>query len=301
MSDNMIAICLYIGIMFMAGTVLVLTVVYFVKPPSTKTKESLTSDIKPTIKKKVFKILVIKVKSKKTETAGAEIKKPENKTKEAVPPVESTIPENKNNENTPVIMPKKPENKEVTVVKPSAEVRPENKDIKPEVKAVKPEKELNSIVMSQPAVTKNEKQDQSIPAQTPKTTVIAAASISLKPETDTHSSNEKEKPTAIEAVKKELEPKMDNKNAKPAANVAAERPQNATVTVKTNLAATSPATGKKGPEQKPSLDDFSKMFSKEAVDDSEATKLAKDMKEVEIDSLVKDGQDLIALLKRGRN
>ena len=31
MSENMIAICLYIGIFLMAGTVLVLTIIYFVK------------------------------------------------------------------------------------------------------------------------------------------------------------------------------------------------------------------------------------------------------------------------------
>jgi len=43
------------------------------------------------------------------------------------------------------------------------------------------------------------------------------------------------------------------------------------------------------------------MFAKEVVDDSEATKLAKDMKEVEIDSLVRDGQDLVALLKKSRS
>jgi hypothetical protein len=301
-SDNMIAIGLYIGIMLMAGTVLVLTIVYFVKPTSTKTKESSTSDIKATIKKKVFKIPAIKVKSKKTETAAVEIKKPENQTKEVVPPVESTKPEYKNNKVTPVIVPIKPENEEVTVIKTPAEVRPENKNAKPEVKtAVKPEKELDPIVVSQPEVIKNKKQDQSVPMETPKAAVITATPLSPKPETDNHSLDEKEQPAAVEAVKKELEPKMDNKNVKPAANVAAEKPQNATVTVKTTIVAASPAAGKKGPEQKPSLDDFSKMFSKEAVDDSEATKLAKEMKEVEIDSLVKDGQDLIALLKRGRS
>jgi hypothetical protein len=62
-----------------------------------------------------------------------------------------------------------------------------------------------------------------------------------------------------------------------------------------------PAPAKKPPEQKSSLADLSKMFSKEAADDSEATKLAKEMKEVEIDNLVKDSQDLISMLKRGRS
>ena len=46
MSENMIAICLYIGILLMAGTVLVLTIIYFVRPPSTKTNATTTSDVK---------------------------------------------------------------------------------------------------------------------------------------------------------------------------------------------------------------------------------------------------------------
>jgi hypothetical protein len=37
MSENMIAIYLYIGILLMAGTVLVLTVIYFVRSPITRT------------------------------------------------------------------------------------------------------------------------------------------------------------------------------------------------------------------------------------------------------------------------
>ena len=94
-------------------------------------------------------------------------------------------------------------------------------------------------------------------------------------------------------------------NVKTFTTAAAEKPQTSPVMVKTTTTTTtvtaSSSAPKKGLEQKTSLDDFSQMFAKEVVDDSEATKLAKDMKEVEIESLVKDGQDLVALLKRGRS
>ncbi len=46
------------------------------------------------------------------------------------------------------------------------------------------------------------------------------------------------------------------------------------------------------------LGDLSKMFAKEVVDDSEATKLAKNMKDVEINDLLKNGHDIANLLKR---
>ena len=362
MSDNIIAICLYIGIMAMAGTVLVLTIVYFVKPnpakqaqssapsdnkpviddtrparkklflkfPAIKNKskkkgkeQSATADIKPIAdnsepahKKNRLKFPVIKMKSKKTDSSVVVKKLPKMKPKAVVPPaVKIKEPENKGNESAIVVPPgkseneekqgaaklesQKPENneklipsliavekseiKETTGGKSSVEALPENKDLKPQIKPVA-QSEMNPAPA--PAV-------QPVPVK------------SEKPETDTADPSviEKEKPAAMEAAKKEPEPKMDNKNVKTITN-ATENPPIPPVTVKTTTTTTTTASSsapKKGPEQKPSLDDFSQMFAKEVVDDSEATKLAKDMKEVEIDSLVKDGQDLVALLKRGRS
>ena len=79
MSENMIAIYLYIGILLMAGTVLVLTVIYFVRSPITRTgaektetetetqtvNETETGPIEITQPKvkKVFKMPFIKAKS----------------------------------------------------------------------------------------------------------------------------------------------------------------------------------------------------------------------------------------------
>jgi hypothetical protein len=354
MNDNLIAICLYIGILLMAGTVLVLTIVYFVRPNTAQKPQLVGADIKPVTedakpahKKIHFKFPVIKMKLKKPEIATAVQKRPKKKSKDVVVnAVETNKLENKANESVTVIVPgkseneekqvaailesKKPENnekpvmpvveakrtefKEAAAVKPSVAESRENKDIQPEVKLeVKTEKELKTNVLSQPITVNSEKQEPPIPQETPKPVIIEAAPVPLPPsaevakpapDTVSHSTSEKEKPTAVEAIKKESETEMDVKNVKSTAGTASETPSTPPVTVKittTTTATASSAAQKKGPEQKTSLDDFSQMFAKEMVDDSEATKLAKDMKEVEIDSLVKDGQDLVALLKRGRS
>ena len=94
---------------------------------------------------------------------------------------------------------------------------------------------------------------------------------------------------------------MDNKNENTTPRSPIEKPQTATINAKPAASAANVTVNKKATEEKTSLNELSKMFSKEIVEDSEATKLAKNMKDVEINSLVKDGQDLINLLKRGRS
>jgi hypothetical protein len=397
MSENTIAICLYIGIMAMAGTVLVLTIVYFVRPNPAKKAPPASADAQPDIesnkparKKLQFKFPVIKAKSQKTgkaQPAAADIKpvnqsvKPARKklqfkfpaikaksqktgkaqpaAADAKPVIESTKPARKKLQLkfpalkmklkktdsavvlekqpkmkskeavTPVIDINQPENlwksvlprvetkKEETKEKPAAPVvaaeKSQTKDVKPEIKSTaKPEIKPGTVITAQPAPAKSEKPEQPVPKEILMPVVTASLPVALppsaeagkpKPDAVVPIANVKEKPAAVEAVKKEPEPKMDNKNMKPVANTAAEKPPTPPVAVKTatTTAAPGPAAAKKAPEPKTSLDDFSKMFAKETVDDSEATKLAKDMKEVEVDSLLKESRDLVALLKRGRS
>ena len=248
---------------------------------------------------------------------SATIKAP-GKSKNEEKQVEAVVvaPKTENQEKpvTPVIAAEKLETKAIAAVKLAAEVRPENNDLKPEVKSTAQPAPNAAPAAAQPLPVKSEKLEQSVLKETKQPVVAAAVPVpqglgaemtKLKPDIAGHIVNEKEKPTAVEAVKKELEPKMDDKNVKTFTTAAAEKPQTSPVMVKTTTTTTtvtaSSSAPKKGPEQKTSLDDFSQMFAKEVVDDSEATKLAKDMKEVEIESLVKDGQDLVALLKRGRS
>ncbi len=363
MSDNMIAICLYIGIMAMAGTVLVLTIIYFVRPNPAKKARAAAADVKPVIddakparkkrrfkfpavkfnfKKKgkelpasadtkpitgaarkavhklQFKFPAIKMKLKKTDKAVVSPKPAKMKSKTVVTSViEMKQPEKRENPVATTGAAEMPMFREVTVAKPTVEVRPANKEVKPEAKPVtRPETKPALVTTAQPVPVKSEKPEQSIPKEMPKPVITASLPVPLplsaeaakpKPDAVIPIVNAKEKPAAVEAVKKEPEPTMDNKNIKPVANTAAEKPQTPSVTVKTTTTTTtasataSAAPAKKAPESKTSLDDFSKMFAKEAVDDSEATKLAKDMKEVEVNSLLKEGQDLVALLKRGRS
>jgi hypothetical protein len=376
MNDNIIAICLYIGIMAMAGTVLVLTIVYFVRPNPAKKAQSESAGINPVIegtkpaRKKLqlkfpavklklkkngkdppasadikpitgaaqkavhklhFKFPVIKMKLKKTDGAVilkklpkmqskavvapvVAMKKPESLEKPIALPVETNKAETKEKPSAPDVAAEKAPTQEVTAVKPAVEVHPEKNEVKPEIKAVaKLEINPGPAITAQPVPVKSEKPEQPVPKETPKPVVTAAVPLPQlpsaekgkpKPDAAVRTINEKEKPAAVEAVKKEPEPKMDNKNVKTVTTAAAENPQTPPVTVKTTTTTTTTASSavpKKAPDQKPSLDDFSQMFAKEVVDDSEATKLAKDMKEVEVNNLLKEGQDLVALLKRGRS
>ena len=196
----------------------------------------------------------------------------------------------------------KTQNKEVNSVKQVVEVRPVDNEKIPEiVLAVKPEKELNTNIVSQSIGLKSENQEPQLTKETPKTEAVVSPQSSPKPDSDviktepdsnSHSSNINDKPANVEAAKKESETKMDIKNVKEPTKSAVEKDQTTHVIVKPAAPAANAVVGKKGPGQKTSLDDLSKMFAKEVVDDNEATKLAQDMKDVEIDNLVKDGQDL---------
>ena len=55
MNGNIIAICLYFGIMLMAAAVLVLTIVYFVRPNSAKKTAPAAMESKPVTKMNKFK------------------------------------------------------------------------------------------------------------------------------------------------------------------------------------------------------------------------------------------------------
>jgi hypothetical protein len=296
MSENMIATCLNIGIFLMAGAVLVLTVIYFVKPGSRSTKTSGTSDVKQIKEQNTDKIQVkktrpIKVAISDIKMPALKVKKIKKTKKEALPIVEAT----------------KTDNKEVIPATQFVGARPVEIDKTPKM-VVKPEKDLNANIISQPVVPKNENHEQQLLKETPKAEVIISPPGSpklsqeyIKPILDgnSHGLNENEKTNMVEAVKKESENKMDNKNVNTSPDSPVEKPQ--PITLKPAAPATNASVNKKTPEQKTSLNELSQMFSKETVDDSEATKLAKNMKEVEIDKLLKDGQNLINLLKRGRS
>ena len=330
MSQNIIAICLYIGIFLMAGTVLVLTVIYFIRPPSTRTGHAVKSDITQTKEIPLEKVRVKKLGSVKTFMSGLKIKKfkgkgsvvdskqIDDKNKAAAPNIGSKQPQNVEKVVLPAIKLTKPENKVVTAEKQTGEVRPENNDEAPKAADVKTEQEPNTNTAPPSVGVKNEKHDQVLPKPVPKVEIVKPAqnqppkpaSDIVKPEPDNekHGSNEKDKPAAVEAIKKEPElkkkepePKMDIKNVKSQTNITSEKSKIEPEKNKPDTPTITVVNGKKGTEQKSSLDDFSNMFSKEIADDSEATKLAKDLKDVEITSLVKDGQDLINLLKRNRS
>jgi hypothetical protein len=177
MSGNSIAICLYIGIMLMAGTVLVLTVIYFVRPNPEKKKEPVDVGIKPINKKKKITFPSIKMKflkKKKVESIIAdskpvrikknrfpviklELKKSikaavgklqfRRKAKDVMPVVASVMPESRDKAAAGALQ--KPENK----VEPTAVVveakKPENKAVtavKPAVVAITEKKEIKTEV-----------------------------------------------------------------------------------------------------------------------------------------------------------
>jgi len=311
MGENMIAICLYICILLMAGTVLVLTIMYFVKPGSVKTStpaecERATDTMPPKTEEG-------KANSDETYIPTMKTEEPKQKVEEVIPAIEPDKAENKGKDTIQAIENKEPENQEATPVKSVGEVRPaasgKNSTI---VVAVKPEKDLNTNVPSQSVDSKKEKKDTPIPEEITTAKPIVLQSVKkpnpevVKPtsENDTNTTagkKESEQIVKAEAIKKEPESKMDNKNVKQPAVATMEKPKTTTEAAKPAVSPTNSVLGKKAQDQKTSLGDLSKMFSKEVVDDNEATKLAKDMKDVEIRGLIKDGQDIINLLKRNRS
>ena len=210
MSENIIAICLYIGIMLMAGTVLVLTVVYFVKPGSNKKIEPAAAAAEtvvtaaepaavtavPNIKKRSFNIRSLKITAmrEKPEKANIPVKKPgkpEKPEKQAViaaatkPPeaemkdtaalVENKKTDDKVKAATPAVETKKQENKVVVPAKEPAAAIPENNGKTPKAAAVKPEKEVVLNNPPQPVVGKSEKPEEPLSKEVPKVKVILPA------------------------------------------------------------------------------------------------------------------------------
>jgi hypothetical protein len=348
MSENMIAIYLYIGILLMAGTVLVLTVIYFVRSPITRTgavkkgteKETETQTVNETEvepieitqpkAKKVFKMPFIKAKAEGIVKPVKEKTKHEKKNKEyraeSITGKSKKKPFNINlskfklkktagteqqgkkaKEQEQISRAGKPENKE-TLSLVSGSVVPQA-TIGNQAKKENAASPASNIKPAAAVSTAAPKSETSKPAQAPKESpktvptveqitppaaAIAAKSSGTAIAENKNSGVTPNAKTGNEPVKKETEPKMDTKNTASPAVPGAATP----AAIKPPPSITPPA---KKPEQKSSLDDMSKMFSKDAVDDSEATKLAKDMKDVEIDNLVKDGMDIVGLLKRNRS
>jgi hypothetical protein len=336
MSENMIAILLYIGILLLAGTVLVLTIIYFVREPlthtgstkktgeeepateTTNTTEAQLIEIKQPKSKKVIKMPFIKAKTENYIKPVKEKKRFVKKVKENQPAGENTKPERKEmklfkfrfgkDKSGITAEPAAAGNKEAVMPAPKAVTPPPQalSTVKPQP-VVKPVTEVKTANITPPSpAVKNEAPKATKPADPIKAAPAAAPANAVKPAagvippkplSNSATANEK-KPGTAEAAKKEPEVKMDNNNTKPGTSPLVEKPKTTAEAAKP--AATVTASVKK-PEPKSSLDDMSKMFSKEAVDDSEATKLAKDLKEVEVNNLIKDGQDLVALLKRNRS
>ncbi|MBN1368573.1 MAG: hypothetical protein JW967_11670 [Dehalococcoidales bacterium] len=93
----------------------------------------------------------------------------------------------------------------------------------------------------------------------------------------------------------------DNKNIKPPVKPETDKPKATPEKANLVVAEVKPEVDKKTPEPISSLGDLSKMFSKEIVEDTEATKLARDLKDVDIGNLIEDSKNLIALLKNNRS
>jgi hypothetical protein len=108
---------------------------------------------------------------------------------------------------------------------------------------------------------------------------------------------DKNKVELVKPAVKENKPEMGNKDVKQPEKPAAEKAPAPPAVKPPPSTAPAPPEAKKSNDFS-SLGDLSKMFAKEVVDDSEATKLAKNMKDVEINDLLKSGQDIANLLKR---
>jgi hypothetical protein len=336
MSQFTIALCFFIAILAMAGTVLVLTIIYFFRQTSNRSQAA-TSGTRP---------------AKETGTPVTE--------KSAAPPVKPEKPARKNGFfwNRKKKAGKEQKEKVIPAVHtapPAVEVKsPPLKVFKPQQAArlktlfgglfktggrKKPGKAKPTVnttvydsavvaavaspvavpaeVLPKPAPEVNIR-----PALKPVTPVAAAAApkfilpkkpvpvagvnidlppVSVKnmmpgtPAAPVIGANDKNIVELTKPVAKEIKPEMGNKDVKQPEKPAAEKAP-APPTVKPP-ASPAPVEPKKVSEFS-SLGDLSKMFAKEVVDDSEATKLAKNMKDVEISDLLKSGHDIADLLKR---
>lgn len=124
------------------------------------------------------------------------------------------------------------------------------------------------------------------------------AAVAAKPAAAVNNTavNDKNKAATPQPAAKEIKPDM-NKDVKPPEKPAAEKIPAPPAAKPPASPAPAPAEAKKANDLSV-LGDLSKMFAKEVVDDSEATKLAKNMKDVEINDLLKSGHDIANLLKR---
>ena len=354
MDENMIAICLYIGILLMAGAVLVLTIIYFVRPPATRTgvvktetnkglnetpdemgpkmadtrqstegkapalvfdENNSEKPVELTKGSETKKISAIKLKpaagineSEKKDMNRFKIRLGKRKTEKSETPFIRETRLQEQDEKMPLSkLINKSVNREIplavapTGVTQAKTAVAQKKDIlaksEPEDKNYRPNHQITlAMGETQPREKQTElpKVEISPSAQNSVKSIVAEATPNLEEKDKDHIEK-----ANVELVKKESEVKMDIKNVEKAHsetdNLHISESSAKPAVIVTNIEA------KKTPEQKSSLDDLSKMFSKEVTDDNEATKLAKDMKDVEIDSLLKDGNDLVNLLKRFRS
>lgn len=271
MNENTIAIVLYISILLMATTVLVLTIIYFFRPNSARTK---TSDGKQNMN---------------AAAAPVQVQLPETVTSS----VESEVPVDKS----------------TSTLNPSNEIQPAVEEKIPELElSIKASEELkiNETLKSSNLISENQGQKISNEISNAETQPannlpgpigeVAAAGLDEK----NPGLIENELTNIIESGRKESELTMDTKHMKQSIKAETEKTPVTSDAVK-SVSPDKVLLGKKAPENKTSLDELSKMFSKEVTEDTEVDKLAKEMKEVEVNNLVKDGLDLIYLLKQRRS
>lgn len=278
MNESMIAIILYIGILVMAATVLVLTVIYFFRPGLTTSKHA-----EPPMNERSKTTVPLKTKPAQAPSSKAII----STGKDSVSGAET-----------------------LTDKEHSGAIYPVMKEEVPRIELqAKPEQFINTNALSQSSgfINENSNQGPSKEISVAELQILQSlnnpASEIINPENDGSSRDMSkiEKNDTTEPERKEFESTMGSKQVKqPIKTVAEKTPATMEVVKPASTAAKAPA-GKKAPEQKTTLDELSKMFTKEVVEDSEVDKLAKEMKDVEANNLVKDGLDLIYLLKRNRS
>jgi hypothetical protein len=296
MNENAIAIILYISFLLMAGIVLVLTYIYFIGKTSSKTRNAITSDSKQSREKKLLKILPGEVQTEKI----------------IMPLIDNNKTED-SNERIGSNLEVKPNAKETTPAKILIEPLPTDNKIMPNnVSDVKSKPQLDNYVISQPIDSKNETKEQLILKETPMVEVLVAQQNSQQTEhnvinlhfatnpLDSNGKDGNKHNVKIESEKRELKHEMDINNQKLPANSEVEKTRITSVNNNPSAPLTNTPGGIKSPEPNTSLNDLSKMFSREVAEDSEASKLAKDMENIDTYSLLKCGQELTELFKQNR-
>ena len=262
---NTIALILYIGILLMAATVAGMTIVYFLKPGASRTSRALIAERKR------------RAQIETQESGAVEIQPVVASTVNTIETVSSKV-------SASGVKPASEVNNKVEIKKESPKQEPVNQkekgvkaDLPTQPKAVdklvpKLEVKKEENKTQTPAVVQNPI-GSSVPKSTASTLPITAANAAVPMKTAA-------------------------KDIKPPAKTEPEKPKTAQETPKPAPSGIKADNEKKGPEPN-SLGDLSKMFSKDVAEDTEATKLAKNLKDVDITGLLKDGQDLISFLKKG--